>query len=297
MNAGGDGAWSVTATGETLPNRVPQPVGSLVGPDLQVGDGEEFVDVATAFEDPDDDTLTYDASSSAPAVAVAEVSGSRVRLTPVAAGTATITATATDLSGSNTPATQTFDVRVKGRRGVTISRDALTVNEGSTGSYTVVLDSEPTGDVTVTPSVPANRDLSVDPTELEFTTGDWNAPKTVSVEAETDTDTVSDASVTISHQASGADYGSVGASSVRVTIVEMDTSTLSVEAAYVPESDGCGLLGGTGDPHVQQRGDGSCVRVRGDGGQRRGLRRVGGARLRLSAVGCQRRRGGCGVDR
>ncbi len=33
------------------------------------------------------------------------------------------------------------------RRGVTVSREALTIDEGSTGSYTVVLDSEPTGAV------------------------------------------------------------------------------------------------------------------------------------------------------
>ena len=237
-NAKGGGAWSESAIVETLPNRAPLPVGSLVGPDLQVGDGTEDVDVSGAFEDPEDDTLTYDASSSAPGIARARTSGSRVTLTPVAGGNATITVTATDIAGSNTPATQTFDVSVKAMRGVTVSRDALTVDEGSTGNYTVVLDSEPTGPVTVTPSVPANRDLSVDPTELEFTTGNWRNPKTVFVEAATDTDTVADAPVTIGHQVSGADYGSVRASSVRVTIVETDTSTLSVEAAEAPESGG-----------------------------------------------------------
>ena len=238
VNDKGGGRWSETQLSQTLPNRAPLPVGSLVGPDLQVGDGREDVDVSGAFEDPEDDTLTYDASSSAPAVAAADVSGSRVRLTPAGPGTATITVTATDIAGSNTPAEQTFSVSVKGRRGVTLSRDALTVDEGSTGNYTVVLDSEPTGPVTVTPSVPSNRDLSVDPAELEFTTGNWHVPRTVFVEAATDTDTVADAPVTISHQVSGADYGSVRASSVRVTIVETDTSTLSVEAAEAPESGG-----------------------------------------------------------
>ena len=148
--------------------------------------------------------------------------------------------TATDVAGSNTPATHVFDKRVWGRRGVTVSRAALTVEEGSTGSYTVVLDSEPLvpETVTVTPSVPANSDLSVNPTELVFTTGNWSVPKTVTVEAETDTDTVSEAPVTISHQVSGSDYGSVQASSIVVTIVETDTSTLSVEAAEAPENGG-----------------------------------------------------------
>ena len=221
-----------------VPNRAPHPVGSVTGPALQVGDGNESVDVAAAFQDPDNDPLTYAASSSAPGVAQARASGSQVVLTAVAQGDATITVTATDVAGSNTPATQTFDVTVKAMRGVTVSRDALTVDEGSTGSYTVVLDSEPTGTVTVTPSVPANRDLSVDPTELTFNTGDWRFPKTVLVEAERDMDTVADAPVTISHEVSGSDYGSVQASTVRVTIVEADAPTLSVEAAEAPESGG-----------------------------------------------------------
>ncbi len=238
VNAKGGGAWSESVTVGTLPNRAPLPVGSLAGPDLQVGDGNEVVEVSGAFQDPEMDTLTYDASSSAPAVAEADVSGSRVRLMPVGPGTATITVTATDIAGSNTPATQRFDVRVKGRRGVTISRAALTVDEGSSGSYTVVLDSEPTGSVTVTPSVPPNTDLSLNLAELEFSTGDWQIPKTVFVDAERDADTVADPPVTISHRVSGADYGSVQAASLRVTIVEADASTLSVEAAEAPESGG-----------------------------------------------------------
>ncbi len=238
VNDQGSGAWSETVVAETLPNRAPLPVGSLVGPDLQVGDGTKDVDVSRAFEDPDGDTLTYDASSSAPGIAQAWASGSQVTLTPVSQGNATITVTATDVGGSNTPATQTFDVRVKGRRGVTISRAALTVDEGSSNSYTVVLDSEPSGPVTVTASVPANTDVSVEPTALTFTAGDWRFPKTVLVEAAEDTDTVADAPVTISHRVSGADYGSVRASSVQVTIVETDTPTLSVEAAEAPEGGG-----------------------------------------------------------
>ncbi len=238
VNEAGGGGWSATVMQETLPNRAPSAVGSLTGPDLQVGDGNGVVDAAAAFEDPEDDTLTYAASSLSPGVAGASVSGSRVTLTPVARGNATITVTATDIAGSNTPATQTFNVRVKARRGVTLSADALTVNEGSAATYTMVLDSEPTGTVTVTPSAPAGRNLSVDPPALEFTTGNWQVAQSVSVAAATDTNTASEPPVTISHQASGADYGSVGAPSVRVTIVERDTSVLSVDAAEASESAG-----------------------------------------------------------
>ncbi len=219
-----------------VPNRAPLPVDSLADAELQVGDGNEVVEVAAAFEDADGDPLTYGASSSAPGVAGAALSGSRVTLTPLAHGTATITVTATDVTGSNTQASQRFDVRVKARRGVTVSTAALTVTEGSSETYTVALDSEPTGPVTVTATVPANTDVSVDPAALTFTIGDWQTPQSVVVEAADDLDSSADPAVMITHQVSGSDYGSVGASSLRVTIVETGTSTLSVTAAEAAES-------------------------------------------------------------
>ncbi len=235
--AGSNASGSQTFDVEVV-NRPPQGVGRLMGPDLQVGDGSEALEVSNAFQDPDGDALTYGASSSAPWTASVAVSGSLLTLTPVGPGTATIAVTAVDVAGLNEEATQTFRVSVKARRGLTISRDALTVVEGATGSYTVALDSEPTGPVTVTPTVPENTDVSVDPTELTFTTGDWSSPKTVLVAAARDPDMVGDAPVTISHQVSGSDYGSAPASSVEVTIVEADASTLAVEAAEGSENDG-----------------------------------------------------------
>ncbi len=220
----------------TVVNRPPAPVDSLADTELQVGDGNEVVEVAAAFEDADEDPLTYGASSSAPGVAGAALSGPRVTLTPLARGTATITVTATDVTGSNTQASQRFDVRVKARRGVTVSTAALTVTEGSSETYTVALDSEPTGDVVVTATVPANTDVTVDPAALTFTIGDWQAQQSVVVEAAEDPDSSADPAVMITHQVSGSDYGSARASSVRVTIVETGTSTLSVTAAEASES-------------------------------------------------------------
>ncbi len=224
--------------GLTVVNLGPEAVGSLSGPVLRVGDGAAFVEVSGAFQDPEGDALTYAVSSSSPAVAEASVSGSRVTLTPVSRGTATIRVTATDAAGSNAPAAQEFEVRVRGRRGVTISTDALTVDEGSTATYTVVLDSEPAGTVTVTPSAPAGGNLSVAPAEVSFTAGDWESAKTVTVEAAADANTVSEPPVTIGHQVRGADYGSVTAAAVQVTIVEKDTSVLSVEGVSAPEGVG-----------------------------------------------------------
>ena len=236
VSAGVDGTEAVRSAVVVVNNWAPTPVGSIANRNLRPGVAD-VVDVSGAFQDLDNDTLTYFASSSAPAVASARASGSQVTLTPGTVGSATITVTATDVAGTNSPAAQQFLATVA-RPGVTVSHDAVTIREGSTKTYSVVLDAEPTGSVTVTPTVPAQTDVSVDPTELEFTTGDWQIPQTVFVEAETDADAAAEAPVTISHHVSGADYGSVRASSVRVTILETDTSTLSVEAREASEGGG-----------------------------------------------------------
>ena len=122
--------------------------------------------------------------------------------------------------------------------GVTVSKTNLTVPEGGSDEYTVVLDSEPTGPVTVTPMVPDDTDVTVSPSSLTFTTLNWNAAQTVTVSAAEDDDADNDPTVTLTHAVSGAaDYASVEADSVAVTITENDTPgvTLSETNLAVPE--------------------------------------------------------------
>ena len=119
-------------------------------------------------------------------------------------------------------------------RGVTVSKGSLTVAEGGgTGSYTVVLDSEPTGTVTVGVASSATAVATVRPASLMFTTTTWNMPKTVTVTGVGS----GGASTSITHAVSGGDYGSVSADSVSVTLAEV-TIDLSVSDASVGESDG-----------------------------------------------------------
>ena len=96
-------------------NQAPQAVGSLSALTLRIADGAATVDVSGAFQDPDNDVLTYGVVSSAPAVASARMSGSVAMLTPLSAGVSTVTVTATDAAGSNTSATQQFVVTVANR--------------------------------------------------------------------------------------------------------------------------------------------------------------------------------------
>ncbi len=112
-------------------------------------------------------------------------------------------------------------------RGVTVSPTSLTVAEGSSGTYTVVLDTQPTGNVTVTIGG-ASGDVSVSTTSLTFTSSTWKTAQTVTVTAATDADAANDAVVTLTHAVSGADYASETAPSVVVTITENDAATFSV---------------------------------------------------------------------
>ena len=111
---------------------------------------------------------------------------------------------------------------------MTISESALSIDEGATATYTVVLDTEPTGDVTVAIAGHADTDLSLDKTSLTFTSDNWDTAQTVTVSAAQDDDAASDAAVTLTHTANGGGYVAVQ-ETVTVTIVEKDTSVLSVE--------------------------------------------------------------------
>ena len=111
---GGEAAQSApVAVTAGQANQPPVAVGTLANRSLQVGSmASVVVEVAGAFSDPDNDTLTYGASSSPSSVASVSRSGSQVTVTPGVAGRATVTVTATDAGGSNTSATQRFTVTV-----------------------------------------------------------------------------------------------------------------------------------------------------------------------------------------
>ena len=103
-------------------------------------------------------------------------------------------------------------------RGVRVSDSSLTVNEGLSETYTVVLGSRPTGDVTVTPSrTSGDADVTVVSGALTFTPDNWSSAQTVTVRAAQDLDGIGDTAV-IGHAVSGGDYGSETAPSVTVTV-------------------------------------------------------------------------------
>ena len=120
-------------------------------------------------------------------------------------------------------------------RGVTVSKSELEIEEGDDSDYTVVLTSEPTGQVTVTPSRSSgDTDVTVSGA-LTFTADDWATPQTVTVSAGEDTDAADD-TAEIGHAVSGADYGGVTVASVDVSVDDDETASSGVTLTVLPES-------------------------------------------------------------
>ncbi len=121
--------------------------------------------------------------------------------------------------------------------GVTVTPMELSVTEGSRENYLVVLDTEPTGPVTVAVNG-VTGDLMVSSASLTFTTSNWSLAQPMTVMAAEDNDALDDAPVTLTHTVSGGDYAGVTAPDVVVTILENDVPALSIEDAEVTEADG-----------------------------------------------------------
>ena len=109
--------------------------------------------------------------------------------------------------------------------GVVVSEATLTIEEGNTDTYTVVLGSEPAGDVTVTIGGVMGTDVTLDKTVLTFTRQNWDTAQRVTVTAEEDGDTADEAVVTITHTVTStddSDYEGLTADSVAVTVTDDD---------------------------------------------------------------------------
>ena len=127
-----------------------------------------------------------------------------------------------------TAAVHTLTIKDDDTRGVTVSETDLSIAEGDTGTYTVVLTSAPTSEVTITPSSD-NPDVTVSD-ELTFTRNNWNQPQTVTVRGAEDPDAANE-SATIMYTVTGGDYGSGGVTTADVVVAVTDNDLASTGVA------------------------------------------------------------------
>ena len=136
-----------------------------------------------------------------------------------------------------TAADVTVTVEDNDMRGVTVSESSLSIEEGDSSSYTVVLKSAPTADVTVTVSSDTTG-VDVSPSSLTFTAGNWNSARTVTVSTTEDRVDEADQTAEVTHRVSGGDYGSETASSVDIEVTDDDTRGLTFSAASLTVAEG-----------------------------------------------------------
>ncbi len=178
-NAAGNGARSVERTATPRAGNNPPTVAAPLA-DRTLTEGATLtVDVSAAFDDHDDDDLTYTAVSDTPAALTVAVSQATLTLTGVAAGTATVTVTASDGTDS---ASDAFAVTVEAdtqpsfasdiadrtyTRGAAITTLTLPLASGGNGALAYSLTPAPPAGLVFDP---AARTLSGTPTAAQAAT-------------------------------------------------------------------------------------------------------------------------------
>ncbi|WP_025772552.1 hypothetical protein, partial [Thioalkalivibrio sp. HK1] len=140
--------------------------------------------------------------------------------------TASISVSATGGGYQDATGTVSVDVTDNDTAGMTVSTNTLGVDENASATFTVQLNTQPSGNVSVTVAQTgtANPDVTVNPTALTFTTSNWGTPQTVTVSAAEDDDAL-DESANLSLSASGGGYDDVDDRSVRVDVTDDDDPT------------------------------------------------------------------------
>jgi len=154
-----------------------------------------------------------------------------------------VTGTYTDGQGTVEQVQSAATVTVTNPPGFTITPVTLSLSEaGETATFTIVLDAQPTADVTLPLSVNGDR-INLDLAQLTFTTTNWDQPQTVTVTGlDNDVDDGDQAATIITGDPSSADTRYNGASinpdDISITVTDDDTVgfTLSETLVSVSES-------------------------------------------------------------
>lgn len=129
----------------TVPNRAPEPVGSIAARTVEAGK-TVAQDLVAYFRDPDGDPLVYAATATDAGVAEVSVDGDTASIGALAKGTTTVTVTATDAEGLT--AVQVFSVTVPNRAPITVGTippDTVKVGDSATVDLAAFFD-DPDGD-------------------------------------------------------------------------------------------------------------------------------------------------------
>ncbi len=130
---------------------------------------------------------------------------------------------------------------------ITLSRTAITMNEGGTATFTARLGFDPVTPVTVSVATSNPAAATAAPVSLSFTTGNWSVPQTVTVMAPQDDDTQNgSATITLSSAVAANrtvaitvnddDTQSIVVSSNSLVVAENSSGSFTVRLAFNPLS-------------------------------------------------------------
>ena len=129
--------------------------------------------------------------------------------------------------------------------GLALSRTDLIIKEGDTGTYTVVLTSQPSNDVTVSVDDHPPGRATVSPTSLTFTADSWNTPQTVTITSTEDSNYI-DRWVILRHTATGDNYRATAAAWLKLRDnYNLTTATANTPATGSPTISGTPEVGRT----------------------------------------------------
>jgi predicted extracellular nuclease len=181
------------------------------------------------------DTVNLPAGASVTFVINATLSGTA---TGTLTNTATVSSAVTDPDPANNSESDSDTIITSG---VTISESGGVTNlteGGATDTYTVVLNSQPTADVTIT--VVNSTQATASPNTLTFTSANWNVPQTVTVTAIDDLVVEGPHSGSITHTAASADtnYNGITIASVSFGVTDNDSAGVTVSPTTVNVTEG-----------------------------------------------------------
>ena len=123
--------------------------------------------------------------------------------------------------------------------GLTVTPSSLEVDEGSNGTFTVELATEPTAAVTVALSVSGDDDVTLGASSLTFSTTNWDTAQIVTVSAAEDDDaTDGSATVTLDPASTDTGYGGLADSTLTVTEDDNDVIGLTVSESSLGVLEG-----------------------------------------------------------
>ncbi|AFY48280.1 putative extracellular nuclease [Nostoc sp. PCC 7524] len=179
-------------------------------------------------------------------------------------GSITYTVASTD-SNYNSITSSPLNVAItdNDNAGVTITpsgRSTDVTEGGATDTYTVVLNGQPTSNVTI--NINTGSQLTTSPTTLTFTPQNWNIAQVVTVTAVDDTVAEGNHSGTIQHTATSSDsnYNGISITSVNVSITDNDSINPPTQG-----TSGKDILRGTNNDDTINGLDGNDYIFGGDG--------------------------------